>query len=140
MVQGPVADHSHRLAGIEERLHERDGLRLHPPIVGIHHAARQLQGVEIAGLRAVERHIHPKFFSPLRGIPPADARGLGGNNRRLRAGLIEGLARLNQFHLFEAIPHQDGNSVHAACRSGISRSNRNWDRRGIATPGLLLPS
>src|SRR5262245_32127138 len=37
---GTVADRRHGLAGVEERLHKLDCLRLHPELIGIDDAAR----------------------------------------------------------------------------------------------------
>jgi hypothetical protein len=69
-----------------------------------------MQGVEIAGVGAVEMYVNRKFLALIREIPSPYTRGPRGNNRRIRTGLVEGLARINQFHLFEAILNENGNS------------------------------
>jgi hypothetical protein len=70
-----VANNGYGLFRIEERFHESHGLRLHPQPVGIHNAARQMQGVEIARLRDVEVYVNRQFFAPVGEIPRSNTRG-----------------------------------------------------------------
>jgi hypothetical protein len=55
--EGPrrVADRRDRLARVEERLREGDGLRLRTQVVGVRDPARQDQAVVVVGRRRVDR-------------------------------------------------------------------------------------
>ena len=60
----PVADDRHRLVVLEEGLHELHRLGLHAQLVGILHASRQQQRVEVLRIRAVQLLIDRDLLAP----------------------------------------------------------------------------
>ena len=114
----PVADRCHWLAGIEEGLHERDCLGVHPEEIGVHHTARQEQRVVVLRLRLIERLIHVQFITPLRELPGSNTGVFGRDDLRHRASRIECLTGFGQFDLLETLC--DENSNFQSCETWVS--------------------
>ena len=104
----PVADRRHRLAGVEERLHEGDGLGVHAQLVGVHHAAGKQQRAVVVGARLLERHVDLHLLAPLGVVPAAHAVFLRRDDARRRPRAVERLARFQQFRLLEAVVGENG--------------------------------
>jgi hypothetical protein len=102
-----VTDRRHRLAGIEERLHKLDRLRLHPELVGIDNSARQQQRVVIIRPRFVEGRVHREFLPPICEDPTADLFVPWRHDVCYSASLVERPPRFDHLDLLEAIFDQD---------------------------------
>src|SRR3954471_3181013 len=98
-----MTDRSDRLAGIEKGLNEAYGLIIHAEGIGIDHAARQQQRVEVFRACAVERHINRKVLAPIREVPAAHPIALGRYDISFGTGLVERMAGFKQFDLLEPI-------------------------------------
>ncbi len=126
-----MADRADRLAGAGEGAHEIGGVLDDPELVGIGHAARQHQGVIVAGLRFAQHPVDPDLLARGQVVEALDLALLGGDDLDLGAFLLERLQRLGELDLFEAVGGQDGDLL-ALELSGHSLASFDACRREAA--------
>src|SRR5579885_2299305 len=102
-----MADGRYRLPCVEESLHERHRLWDRLQDIGVHHTARQQEGIEILRPSILKVQINRELASPIRQIPGANLLLLRRDERRLRPRLVQGLARLLHLDLLKPLRHQN---------------------------------
>ena len=107
-VHGPWQMAAMGLARFHEGPHEGDGLLVDAQRIGVDHAARQQQGVEVFGAGALQRHVDREAVGLVVVMPAAHAAVDGRDDLRLRAGGVQRLAGVGHLDLLEAVRHEDG--------------------------------
>ncbi len=102
-----MADGRDGLAGVEERLHEIDRRGVDAQLIGIHHPARQEQGVEVLRPGARQRHVHAELVGLLEVIPALHVIDGRRDDQGPGAGVVQSFARLGELDLLEPFGDQD---------------------------------
>ncbi len=103
-----MADRRDRLLLGDEVTDEGDGLGLQPQGVGVHHPARQDEGVVGRRVGRGQLAVHRHGAALLLMLPALDLAGLGRDDLDGSAGGLQGLDGLFQFRLLEAVGGEHG--------------------------------
>ena len=109
-----VADHGHRLARIEERLHEVDGRRLHPQKVRVGDAAGQHQGVVLRVLNVAHRPVRLEGVGGGQVVERLYLADFGRDQLGCTAGLLHrrpGFGELDLLHALRCYQERDSLAV-----------------------------
>jgi hypothetical protein len=98
-----VADHADGLVLLEERPAERDGVPVHPQVVGVHDAAGEHERVVLGGVRLRRREIHRLPVSVL----ALDLAALRCHHHGGRAGRGDGLPRGGELTVFVSVRREE---------------------------------
>ena len=99
----PVADHADRLGLLEERLDEAHGVLVHAQEVGVGDAARQHQPVVVGRVGVGDGLVDRERVGLVEVVEGLDLAVLDRDQLGLPAGLLDGLPRLGQLHLLDAL-------------------------------------
>ncbi len=103
-----MADRADGLAGLGEGADEVGGRLIDPELVRIGDAARQHQGVVVAGLDLAEDPVDPDLVAGRQVVEALDLALLGRDDLDFGAGLLQSLHRLGELDLLEAVGGHDG--------------------------------
>ena len=102
-----MADRGHGLAGVEERLDQRQRILVGAQQIRVDLPARQHDGVVIGGLRRTQRLVDLHRPAPILLVPALDLALFWRGDVDLGARRLERVARLFQFRLLEAVGGDD---------------------------------
>ncbi len=103
-----MADRTHRLARLGEGADEVQGFVVDAQLIGVRDAAWQQQGVIVAGIRLLQAQVDLDLLARGDVVEGLDLAGLGGDQVHLRARCPQGLQRLGELDLFDAVGGHDG--------------------------------
>src|SRR5215208_3552270 len=98
-----VADHTDRLARLEEATHETHGVLVHPQEVGVGYASRQHQPVVGGGADLGYYPVHREPVSLVEVVERLDLTRVRGDQLRRPAGIPHSIPRLGQLDLLHAL-------------------------------------
>ena len=106
-----MADRADRLAGLEERPHERDRVVVGPQEVRIGHAARENQPVVIGRVGVLHPTVDLELVGLVEVLESLDLALIEGDEVCLGALVLHGLPRLGQLDLLHAVGSQECNRL-----------------------------
>ena len=139
-VHGAVADRRHRLGLVEERAHERDGVRVGAQEVGVGDAARQHEPVVARGVGLLDGVVDRERVALVEVVEALDVAGLERDQLRRAAGLLDGLPRLGQLHLLDAVGGEERDRLALQLSGHVAPLGRGLPERLHAAPGAANPA
>jgi hypothetical protein len=122
-----VADGRDRLAGVEERAHEPDRVRVHAHGVGVGDPAGDHQRVVVLNAGVRDGHVDRERVGLVQVVEALDLARLEGHQLDLGAGLLDRLAGLGVLDLLDTIGGKERDLLPLQLAGHVSHSSCGCD-------------